>query len=91
MSRIYSSERDFQRAEYWNKVKFDLFLTPFIALVIFIIALFSINFAAMAVVFDIFHWIVGRFSKSGFKMTLPAFSVALTLDFVAIYAAAKFF
>ncbi|GEM_PF-2468720 len=91
MNRIYSSDRDVNRAAYWQQVRSDLVLAPIIAGVVFLIALYSVNLAALAVLVDIAHWIFGRISKSGIKMTFPAFSIALTLDILAIYVAAVFF
>jgi len=91
LTRIYSTDHAFERAEYWRQLKSDLRLTPFIALAVFLIGLLSVNFAAMAVLADIIHWVFGRFFKSSFKMKLPAFAIAMALDILAIYVAAKFF
>lgn len=91
MTRIYSSDHNFERAAYWREVKSNLVLTPVIASIVFVIALFSVNLAATVVLVDIVHWVFGKFNKSGFKMKFPAFVLAMALNFLAIYVAAKFF
>jgi len=55
------------------------------------IALVSVNIATIALIADLIHWIVGRFTKSGFKMKFPAFAMAMALNVSAILIAAKFF
>ena len=91
MTRIYSSDQDFERAVYWREVKSDLVLTPVIASIIFVVALFSLNLATMALFFDVIYWVFGKFSKSGFRMKFPAFAIAMAFNFMAIFVAAKFF
>lgn len=91
MSRLYSSDRDVARVDYWRGVKSDLIVVPFVAVVIFMIALVSVNIATIALIADLIHWIVGRFTKSGFKMKFPAFAMAMALNVSAILIAAKFF
>jgi hypothetical protein len=91
LSKIYSSERHVERAEYWRKAKSDLVLVPFISGLVFLIALWSVNGAVIVVLVDAFHWIAGKFTKPPYPMRFPAFALAMSLNLLAIYVAAKFF